>query len=152
MSDHCWKMSDGQPIPIVQAVEIALPWSIKNGESRWDNERGERGNRSASRLGKSGIHFPHFSQCPSPLWLPRTIWYPLRINPSLPLIALFNLIGLRKLFLFSFSIIEATTKNKLAKLNEKLDTLERRLELLEVQVGTATANPAMFTTWLDRNS
>lgn len=39
---------------------------------------------------------------------------------------------------------EATTKSKLATLNEKLDTLERRLELLEVQVSTATANPALF--------
>ncbi|XP_042493457.1 protein BRICK 1 isoform X2 [Macadamia integrifolia] len=40
---------------------------------------------------------------------------------------------------------EATTKSKLASLNEKLDTLERRLELLEVQVGTASANPSLFT-------
>ncbi|CAL5372618.1 unnamed protein product [Camellia sinensis] len=39
---------------------------------------------------------------------------------------------------------EATTKSKLASLNEKLDTLERRLELLEVQVGTASANPSLF--------
>ncbi|KAK3026847.1 hypothetical protein RJ639_040748 [Escallonia herrerae] len=44
-------------------------------------------------------------------------------------------------FLFS----EATTKSKLASLNEKLDTLERRLELIEVQVGTATANPSLLT-------
>ncbi|KAF5738051.1 protein BRICK 1 [Tripterygium wilfordii] len=41
---------------------------------------------------------------------------------------------------------EATTKSKLASLNEKLDTLERRLELLEVQVGTASANPSLFAT------
>ena len=43
-------------------------------------------------------------------------------------------------------VSEATTKSKLASLNEKLDTLERRLELLEVQVGTATANPSLFAT------
>lgn len=42
--------------------------------------------------------------------------------------------------------LEATTKSKLALLNEKLDTLERRLELLEVQVGTASANSHLFTT------
>ncbi|XP_022859761.1 protein BRICK 1 [Olea europaea var. sylvestris] len=54
-------------------------------------------------------------------------------------------LNVRRLFDFLVQF-EATTKNKLAKLNEKLDTLERRLELLEVQVGTATANPAMFTT------
>ncbi|KAG7026881.1 Protein BRICK 1, partial [Cucurbita argyrosperma subsp. argyrosperma] len=41
---------------------------------------------------------------------------------------------------------EATTKSKLASLNEKLDTLERRLEMLEVQVSTASANPSLFTT------
>lgn len=41
---------------------------------------------------------------------------------------------------------EATTKSKLASLNEKLDTLERRLEVLEVQVGTATANPSLLST------
>lgn len=46
----------------------------------------------------------------------------------------------------NFSLSEATTKSKLASLNEKLDTLERRLELLEVQVGTATANPNLFKT------
>ncbi|CAA3015348.1 BRICK 1 [Olea europaea subsp. europaea] len=50
-------------------------------------------------------------------------------------------LNVRRLFDFL-----ATTKNKLAKLNEKLDTLDRRLELLEVQVGTATANSALFTT------
>ncbi|KAG8373802.1 hypothetical protein BUALT_Bualt11G0063000 [Buddleja alternifolia] len=44
------------------------------------------------------------------------------------------------------NLSESTTKTKLAKLNEKLDTLERRLELLEVQVTNATANPALFTT------
>jgi len=42
---------------------------------------------------------------------------------------------------------EATTKSKLASLNEKLDVLERRLELLEVQVGNASANPSLFATW-----
>ncbi|KAK3012599.1 hypothetical protein RJ639_043377 [Escallonia herrerae] len=48
--------------------------------------------------------------------------------------------------LFDFLVkFEATTKSKLASLNEKLDTLERRLELIEVQVGTATANPSLFT-------
>ncbi|KAL5825672.1 hypothetical protein ACOSQ3_021735 [Xanthoceras sorbifolium] len=37
---------------------------------------------------------------------------------------------------FEFLVhFEGTTKSKLASLNEKLDTLERRLELLEVQVG-----------------
>ncbi|KAK2986697.1 hypothetical protein RJ640_010922 [Escallonia rubra] len=47
--------------------------------------------------------------------------------------------------LFDFLVkFEATTKSKLASLNEKLDTLERRLELIEVQVGTATANPSLF--------
>ncbi|KVH92379.1 Matrilin, coiled-coil trimerization domain-containing protein, partial [Cynara cardunculus var. scolymus] len=49
--------------------------------------------------------------------------------------------------LFDFLVqFEATTKSKLASLNEKLDTLERRLEMLEVQVGTATANPNLFKT------
>lgn len=42
--------------------------------------------------------------------------------------------------------LEATTKSKLASLNEKLDTLERRLEMLEVQVSTASANSSLFTT------
>nr|XP_016468448.1 PREDICTED: protein BRICK 1-like [Nicotiana tabacum] len=47
--------------------------------------------------------------------------------------------------LFDFPVqFEATTKSKLATLNEKRDTLERRLELLEVKVSTATANPALF--------
>ncbi|KAH0912822.1 hypothetical protein HID58_036143 [Brassica napus] len=39
---------------------------------------------------------------------------------------------------------ESTTKSKLATLNEKLDVLERRLEMLEVQVSTAAANPSLF--------
>ncbi|KAJ0733111.1 hypothetical protein HanPI659440_Chr11g0404761 [Helianthus annuus] len=42
--------------------------------------------------------------------------------------------------------VYSTTKSKLASLNEKLDSLERRLELLEVQVSTATANPNLFKT------
>lgn len=67
---------------------------------------------------------------------------------------LFSSLGLRIKFQshnLSFNICyfllfsEATTKSKLASLNEKLDTLERRLELLEVQVGTASANPSLFT-------
>ncbi|XP_060189285.1 protein BRICK 1 [Lycium barbarum] len=52
-------------------------------------------------------------------------------------------LNVRKLFDFLVQF-EATTKSKLATLNEKLDTLERHLELLEVQVRTATANPALF--------
>ncbi|KAK4366350.1 hypothetical protein RND71_014230 [Anisodus tanguticus] len=52
-------------------------------------------------------------------------------------------LNIRKLFDFLVQF-EATTKSKLATLNEKLDTLEHRLELLEVQVSTATANPALF--------
>ncbi|KAJ0500095.1 putative protein BRICK1 [Helianthus annuus] len=49
--------------------------------------------------------------------------------------------------LFDFLVqFEATTKSKLASLNEKLDSLERRLELLEVQVSTATVNPNLFKT------
>eukprot|EP00257_Ricinus_communis_P027141 XP_025014555.1 protein BRICK 1 isoform X1 [Ricinus communis] len=43
-------------------------------------------------------------------------------------------LNVRRLFDFLLQF-EATTKSKLASLNEKLDTLERRLELLEVQVG-----------------
>jgi uncharacterized protein len=39
---------------------------------------------------------------------------------------------------------EATTKSKLAALNEKLDSLERKLEVLEVQVSSATTNPSVF--------
>ncbi|GMH06491.1 hypothetical protein Nepgr_008331 [Nepenthes gracilis] len=41
-------------------------------------------------------------------------------------------LNIRRLFEFLVQF-EATTKSKLASLNEKLDTLERRLELLEVQ-------------------
>ncbi|KAA0036361.1 protein BRICK 1 [Cucumis melo var. makuwa] len=67
-------------------------------------------------------------------------------------------INVRRLFdflvhfgIFGFLInvlvsLEATTKSKLASLNEKLDTLERRLEMLEVQVSTASANSSLFTT------
>ncbi|KAI8541964.1 protein BRICK 1 [Rhododendron vialii] len=54
-------------------------------------------------------------------------------------------LNVRRLFDFLVQF-EATTKSKLASLNEKLDTLERRLELLEVQVGTAAANPSIFNT------
>ncbi|XP_019173100.1 PREDICTED: protein BRICK 1 [Ipomoea nil] len=54
-------------------------------------------------------------------------------------------LNVRRLFDFLVQF-EVTTKSKLASLNEKLDTLERRLELLEVQVSTATANPALFNT------
>ncbi|KAH7566790.1 hypothetical protein JRO89_XS08G0235500 [Xanthoceras sorbifolium] len=54
-------------------------------------------------------------------------------------------LNVRRLFEFLVHF-EATTKSKLASLNEKLDTLERRLELLEFQVGTASANPHLFTT------
>ncbi|XP_022775050.1 protein BRICK 1 isoform X3 [Durio zibethinus] len=53
-------------------------------------------------------------------------------------------LNVRRLFEFLLQF-EATTKSKLASLNEKLDTLERRLELLEVQVGTASANPSLFS-------
>ncbi|CDP02686.1 unnamed protein product [Coffea canephora] len=53
-------------------------------------------------------------------------------------------LNVRRLFDFLVQF-EATTKSKLATLNQKLDTLERRLEMLEVQVGSATANPALFT-------
>ncbi|KAL6220211.1 hypothetical protein ACLB2K_007968 [Fragaria x ananassa] len=53
-------------------------------------------------------------------------------------------LNVRRLFDFLVQF-EATTKSKLASLNEKLDTLERKLELLEVQVGTASANPSLFT-------
>ncbi|KAG6390984.1 hypothetical protein SASPL_148730 [Salvia splendens] len=53
-------------------------------------------------------------------------------------------LNVRRLFDFLVQF-ESTTKNKLSKLNEKLDTLERRLEMLEVQVSNATANPALFT-------
>ncbi|CAA6669639.1 unnamed protein product [Spirodela intermedia] len=53
-------------------------------------------------------------------------------------------LNVRRLFEFLVQF-EATTKNKLAQLNEKLDTLERRLEVLEVQVSTASGNPSVFT-------
>ncbi|GKU98694.1 hypothetical protein SLEP1_g11667 [Rubroshorea leprosula] len=53
-------------------------------------------------------------------------------------------LNVRRLFEFLIQF-EATTKSKLASLNEKLDTLERRLELLEVQVATASANPSLFS-------
>jgi hypothetical protein len=49
-------------------------------------------------------------------------------------------------FVISLCVSESTTKSKLASLNEKLDLLERRLEMLEVQVSTATANPSLFAT------
>ncbi|CAN6567962.1 unnamed protein product [Malus baccata var. baccata] len=52
-------------------------------------------------------------------------------------------LNVRRLFDFLVQF-EATTKSKLASLNEKLDVLERKLELLEVQVGTASANPSLF--------
>ncbi|XP_018805692.1 protein BRICK 1-like [Juglans regia] len=54
-------------------------------------------------------------------------------------------LNVRRLFDFLVQF-EATTKSKLASLNEKLDTLERRLELLEAQVGTASANQPLFAT------
>ncbi|XP_077234065.1 BRICK1 [Tasmannia lanceolata] len=53
-------------------------------------------------------------------------------------------LNVRRLFEFLVQF-EATTKSKLASLNEKLDTLERRLELIEVQVATASANPSVFS-------
>ncbi|KAF6147354.1 hypothetical protein GIB67_003252 [Kingdonia uniflora] len=54
-------------------------------------------------------------------------------------------LSLNVLRLFEFlTQFEATTKSKLANLNEKLNTLERHLELLEVQVSTASANPSLF--------
>lgn len=49
-------------------------------------------------------------------------------------------------FVWVCVVVESTTKSKLASLNEKLDLLERRLEMLEVQVSTATANPTLFAT------
>ena len=42
-------------------------------------------------------------------------------------------------------LAEARTKSKLASLNEKLDMLERRLEVLEVQVCNSTDKPSLFT-------
>nr|CAD1830684.1 unnamed protein product [Ananas comosus var. bracteatus] len=53
-------------------------------------------------------------------------------------------LNVRRLFDFLLHF-EATTKSKLASLNEKLDILERRLEVLEVQVSSATTNPSVFT-------
>ncbi|XVF59145.1 hypothetical protein PTKIN_Ptkin07bG0252200 [Pterospermum kingtungense] len=53
-------------------------------------------------------------------------------------------LNVRRLFDFLLQF-EATTKSKLASLNEKRDTLERRLELLEVQVSIASANPSLFS-------
>ncbi|KAF3795878.1 BRICK 1 protein [Nymphaea thermarum] len=38
----------------------------------------------------------------------------------------------------------SATKNKLAIVNEKLDALERRLEMLEVQLSTASASTSVF--------
>ncbi|KAG6510903.1 hypothetical protein ZIOFF_028948 [Zingiber officinale] len=45
----------------------------------------------------------------------------------------------------SIVFAEATTKSKLAALSKKLDILERRLKVLEVQVSSATTNPSVFT-------
>ncbi|PIN06566.1 hypothetical protein CDL12_20880 [Handroanthus impetiginosus] len=42
-------------------------------------------------------------------------------------------LNVRRLFDFLVQF-ESTTKNKFAKLNKKLETLERRLELLELQL------------------
>ncbi|KAF8404755.1 hypothetical protein HHK36_009644 [Tetracentron sinense] len=53
-------------------------------------------------------------------------------------------LNVRRLFEFLIQF-EATTKSKLASLNEKLDMLERHLELLEVQLGTASTNPSLLT-------
>ncbi|GJM87442.1 hypothetical protein PR202_ga03396 [Eleusine coracana subsp. coracana] len=52
-------------------------------------------------------------------------------------------LNVRRLFDFLLRF-EATTKSKLASLNEKLDTLERKLQVLEVQVSSATTNPSVF--------
>nr|GMD61214.1 protein BRICK 1 [Ipomoea batatas] len=54
-------------------------------------------------------------------------------------------LNIRRLFDFLLHF-EVTTKTKLSSLNEKLHTLERRLELLELQVSAATSNPALFNT------
>ena len=56
----------------------------------------------------------------------------------------FEIFNLYLMYNESFS--EATTKSKLALLNEKLDILECCLELLEVRVGTAAANPSLPNT------
>ncbi|KAJ8460290.1 hypothetical protein OPV22_033216 [Ensete ventricosum] len=50
-------------------------------------------------------------------------------------------LNIRRLFDFLLQF-EATTKSKLASLNEKLDVLEHRLEVLEVQVSSV--NTAML--------
>ncbi|KAF3575069.1 hypothetical protein F2Q69_00062822, partial [Brassica cretica] len=55
-------------------------------------------------------------------------------------------LNVRRLFEFLLQF-ESTIKSKLASLNEKLDLLKRRLEMLEVQVSTAAANPSLFATW-----
>ncbi|CAF2049753.1 unnamed protein product [Brassica rapa] len=47
-------------------------------------------------------------------------------------------LNVRRLFEFLLQF-ESTTKSK-------LDVLERRLEMLEVQVSTAAANPSLFAT------
>ncbi|GAB4847184.1 Probable protein BRICK1 [Ancistrocladus abbreviatus] len=52
-------------------------------------------------------------------------------------------LNIRRLFDFLVQF-DATTKSKLASLNEKLDILERHLELLEVQVSTASASQSLF--------
>ncbi|RRT68041.1 hypothetical protein GW17_00009406, partial [Ensete ventricosum] len=52
-------------------------------------------------------------------------------------------LNIRRLFDFLLQF-EATTKSKLASLNEKLDVLEHRLEVLEVQVSSVTTNPSVF--------
>nr|XP_018680561.1 PREDICTED: protein BRICK 1 isoform X1 [Musa acuminata subsp. malaccensis] len=60
-------------------------------------------------------------------------------------------LNVRRLFDFLLQFVkfcaspEATTKSKLAALNEKLDILEHRLEVLEVEVSSATTNPSVFT-------
>ncbi|GJZ99774.1 putative zinc finger, CCHC-type containing protein [Tanacetum coccineum] len=46
-----------------------------------------------------------------------------------------------KLGHYAYEFTEATTKSKLASLNEKLDTLERRLKLLEVQGASGVSIP-----------
>lgn len=77
--------------------------------------------------------------------LPSLIWYKYWVWVHFTLFPIFfNSVAINVVV-----FTEATTKSKLATLNEKLDTLERRLELLEVQVTTATANPALFNVWND---
>ncbi|KAG2376674.1 hypothetical protein LR48_Vigan319s002100 [Vigna angularis] len=78
----------------------------------------------------------HFSFSPK---LPVTVSFCLSVKPHHHYVL--HLIG------YPMSVgAQATTKSKLASLNEKLDVLERRLELLEVQVGNASANPSLFAT------